>query len=48
MGIVSDFDLLVFDIARRDKGSSLFPKAEDTWQAFKQVKAILSRGSGKK
>eukprot|EP00798_Chlamydomonas_sp_ICE-L_P027215 gene27215-2463_t len=47
VGIVSDFDLLALESLGRSNKSALFPEADQTWQAFKEVKMILAKGTGK-
>eukprot|EP00878_Enallax_costatus_P002108 GHUV01002275.1.p1 GENE.GHUV01002275.1~~GHUV01002275.1.p1 ORF type:complete len:215 (+),score=49.83 GHUV01002275.1:130-774(+) len=49
VGVVSDYDLLALDklgTVRNDK--QLFPQADETWQAFKEVKRLLAKSSGKR
>jgi CBS domain-containing protein len=49
VGVVSDYDLLALDklgSVKNDK--QLFPAADETWQAFKEVKKLLAKSSGKK
>eukprot|EP00775_Hariotina_reticulata_P005070 gene5070-5311_t len=49
VGVVSDYDLLALDqlgLVKNDK--ELFPQADQTWQAFKEVKRLLAKSSGKK
>ncbi|KAF6257882.1 inosine-5'-monophosphate dehydrogenase [Scenedesmus sp. NREL 46B-D3] len=49
VGVVSDYDLLALDklgSVKNDK--QLFPAADETWQAFKEVKILLAKSSGKK
>ncbi|GFH21632.1 uncharacterized protein HaLaN_18980 [Haematococcus lacustris] len=48
VGVVSDFDLLALFSQGRTNAGPLFPKTEDTWQAFREVKTILAKGTGKK
>lgn len=49
VGIVSDFDLLALDsLGKVNKDKALFPEADQTWQAFKQVKQLLSKTIGKR
>lgn len=48
VGVVSDFDLLALDtLGRVNDDNNLFPSAEQTWQAFKQVKSLLAKTGGK-
>eukprot|EP00882_Tetradesmus_deserticola_P001227 GHRQ01001326.1.p1 GENE.GHRQ01001326.1~~GHRQ01001326.1.p1 ORF type:complete len:216 (+),score=73.39 GHRQ01001326.1:164-811(+) len=49
VGVVSDYDLLALDklgSVKNDK--QLFPAADETWQAFKEVKRLLAKSSGRK
>jgi CBS domain-containing protein len=49
VGVVSDYDLLALDklgSVKNDK--QLFPQADETWQAFKEVKRLLAKSSGRK
>mmetsp|Transcript_9211 Transcript_9211/g.19708 ORF Transcript_9211/g.19708 Transcript_9211/m.19708 type:complete len:206 (+) Transcript_9211:96-713(+) len=48
VGVVSDFDLLALDTLGRTNNSDLFPVAEQTWQAFKNVQSVLAKGTGKR
>jgi CBS domain-containing protein len=52
VGVVSDYDLLALDTLGRvspaSPDTSLFPAADQTWQAFKEVKTLLAKSSGKK
>lgn len=51
VGVVSDYDLLALDTLGRVTGSedkALFPAPDQTWQAFKEVKTLLAKSSGKK
>ena len=46
---MSDYDLLALDkLGRVADDRALFPQVEETWQAFKQVKALLAKSSGKR
>ncbi|GAX78996.1 hypothetical protein CEUSTIGMA_g6436.t1 [Chlamydomonas eustigma] len=47
VGVVSDFDLLALDTFGRTNATELFPETDQTWQAFKQVKSVLAKGTGK-
>lgn len=51
VGVVSDFDLLALDMLGRtnsNTSSNLFPAADQTWKAFKEVKKMLAKTAGKK
>jgi len=49
VGVVSDYDLLALDKLGQVKDDrALFPAADQTWQAFKEVKTLLAKSSGKK
>lgn len=49
VGVVSDYDLLALDQLGQTKDDrQLFPQADETWQAFKEVKRLLAKSSGKK
>ncbi|PNH00426.1 CBS domain-containing protein CBSX2, chloroplastic [Tetrabaena socialis] len=49
VGVVSDFDLLALDaLGRINVDQNLFPSADQTWQAFKEVKVMLSKSAGTK
>jgi len=49
VGVVSDYDLLALDQLGKTKDDrQLFPQADETWQAFKEVKRLLAKSSGKK
>lgn len=48
VGVVSDFDLLALDTLGRTNDEELFPEADTTWQAFKEVKAFIGKSAGKK
>ncbi len=49
VGVVSDFDLLALDkLGKVADDTLMFPTADDTWQAFKEVKTLLAKTSGKK
>jgi hypothetical protein len=49
VGVVSDFDLLALDaLGKTNDDFGLFPQAEDTWQAFKSLKALVAKSAGKK
>ncbi|KAG2488430.1 hypothetical protein HYH03_012937 [Edaphochlamys debaryana] len=49
VGVVSDFDLLALDaVGRVNSDQNLFPAAEQSWQAFKEVKRIVAKSVGKK
>eukprot|EP00877_Chromochloris_zofingiensis_P009442 jgi/Chrzof1/4751/Cz14g24270.t1 len=49
VGVVSDYDLLALDkLGKTRDDRALFPEADQTWQAFKQVKQLLAKSSGKK
>ncbi|PNW79198.1 hypothetical protein CHLRE_09g405800v5 [Chlamydomonas reinhardtii] len=49
VGVVSDFDLLALDaVGRVNDDNMLFPSAEQSWQAFKEVKKMLAKTAGKK
>lgn len=47
IGVVSDFDLLALDALGRTQTGDLFPQAETTWQAFKEVKTLVAKTAGK-
>lgn len=49
VGVVSDYDLLALDqLGQTKNDKQLFPQADETWQAFKEVKRLLAKSSGKK
>ncbi|GIL59366.1 hypothetical protein Vafri_14249, partial [Volvox africanus] len=49
VGVVSDFDLLALDaVGRVNEDQNLFPSADQSWQAFKEVKKMLAKSAGKK
>ncbi|GFR40296.1 hypothetical protein Agub_g477 [Astrephomene gubernaculifera] len=49
VGVVSDFDLLALDaLGRVNLDQNLFPSADQSWQAFKEVKKMLAKSAGKK
>lgn len=48
VGIVSDFDLLALETFGKTQKGSLFPEPDQTWSAFKQVRQVLAKGTGKK
>lgn len=53
VGVVSDFDLLALETFGRTNhapgaGFELFPEPDQTWQAFKQVRTVLAKGTGKR
>ena len=49
VGVVSDYDLLALDsLGKVADDRALFPEADQTWQAFKDVKTMLAKSSGKK
>eukprot|EP00879_Flechtneria_rotunda_P002756 GHRR01002965.1.p1 GENE.GHRR01002965.1~~GHRR01002965.1.p1 ORF type:complete len:214 (+),score=51.62 GHRR01002965.1:279-920(+) len=49
VGVVSDYDLLALDnLGRVQNDKQLFPQADETWQAFKEVKKLLAKSSGKR
>lgn len=49
IGVVSDFDLLALDtLGRTNEDKALFPSADQTWQAFKEVKKLVAKSAGKK
>ncbi|KXZ49688.1 hypothetical protein GPECTOR_20g545 [Gonium pectorale] len=49
VGVVSDFDLLALDsMGRVNEDQNLFPSADQSWQAFKEVKKMLAKSAGKK
>lgn len=49
IGVVSDFDLLALDTisGNRPSDSSLFPKAGNTWKAFKEIQKLISKTHGR-
>jgi len=51
VGVVSDYDLLALDTLGRAPGSedtSLFPAADQSWPAFREVKTLLAKSGGKR
>lgn len=48
VGVVSDYDLLALDALGRTTDEELFPTADQTWQAFKEVKTLLAKAAGKR
>jgi len=48
VGVVSDYDLLALDFTGKTNDSMLFPATDETWQAFKRVRAALAKGTGKR
>jgi len=49
VGVVADSDLLALHTLGRVKDDrQLFPAADQTWQAFNDVKKLLAKSSGKK
>lgn len=48
VGVVSDYDLLALDALGKVKDDrALFPEADQTWQAFTEVKTLLAKTGGK-
>lgn len=48
VGVVSDYDLLALDAIGRTTDEELFPTADQSWQAFKEVKTLLAKAAGKR
>ena len=50
MTMHSDFDLLALETFGKTQKpkEALFPEPEQTWKAFKQVRQVLAKGTGKK
>lgn len=49
VGVVSDYDLLALDSisGKRNEEGSLFPAANSTWKAFKEIQVLLGKNHGK-
>ncbi|CAM6088475.1 unnamed protein product [Calypogeia fissa] len=49
VGVVSDYDLLALDSisGKRNDEGSLFPAANSTWKAFKEIQVLLGKTHGK-
>jgi len=46
VGVLSNFDLLALVTCGATKSGEIFPEADQTWQAFSEVRKALAKGQG--
>jgi len=46
VGVVSDYDLLALDMSTPESSQSMFPSLDQSWQAFRNVQALMSKVEG--